>query len=156
MDINATLIGQIITFSLLVIFTMKFVWPPLRKAMEDRKNMIASGLKAAKDAKCKLQEANLEANTIVENARIRASKMIDQASISAAQIKEDAKKDARVSAEKIILAAKSETKSQLHEVKQKLKEEVVLIAIKGAEKLISRNIDTTADRHILDNIAAEL
>ncbi|MBK2125693.1 F0F1 ATP synthase subunit B [Fangia hongkongensis] len=156
MDINITLIGQMITFAIFVGFTMKFVWPPLRKAMEERKAKIADGLASADRAEKELEVARRKANEVVQEAKAQATKIIEQANMRAMQIDEEAKEAARVDAERIRKAANDEAETQMRAMKQQLRKEVVSIAIQGAEKLIHKNIDMTTNNQLLEEMAAEL
>ncbi len=156
MDINITLIGQMITFAIFVGFTMKFVWPPLRKAMEERKAKIADGLASADRAEKELEVARRKANEVVQEAKAQATKIIEQANMRAMQMDEEAKEAARVDAERIRKAANDEAETQMRAMKQQLRKEVVSIAIQGAEKLIHKNIDMTTNNQLLEEMAAEL
>ncbi|WP_116963600.1 F0F1 ATP synthase subunit B [Fastidiosibacter lacustris] len=156
MDINITLIGQMITFIIFVSFTMKFVWPPLKKAMDDRRAKIADGLASVDRAEKELEVARRKANELVKEAKAQATKIIEQANMRAIKIDEEAKETARFDAERIRKAAHDEAEAHMRAMKQKLRKEVVGIAVAGAEKLIGKNIDMVANNHLLEEMAAEL
>ena len=156
MDINITLIGQMITFAIFVGLTMKFVWPPLRKAMAERKAKIADGLASADRAAKELEIAQRKANEIIQESKAQATKIIEQANMRAMQIDEEAKETARVDADRIRKAANDEAQAQMRAMKQQLRKEVVSIAVAGAEKLINKNIDMTTNNQLLEEMAAEL
>ena len=156
MDINATLIGQMITFIIFVGFTMKFVWPRLNSVMAERRAKIADGLASADRAEKELEVARRKAQEIIHEAKAQATKIIEQANMRALQIDEEAKETARIDADRIRKAANDEAVAHMIAMKQKLRKEVVGIAIAGAEKLISKNIDMTTNNHLLEEMAAEL
>jgi F-type H+-transporting ATPase subunit b len=135
---------------------MKFVWPPLETAMENRKNKIIEGLESANLAKKELEIARQKAKEIINTAKIQATGIIDQANSHAITIEERAKESAHQSAKKIIKAADEENKAKINIIKQDLRNEVISIAIQGTEKLIKKNIDKIADRKILEEVAAQL
>ncbi|MFZ9035215.1 MAG: F0F1 ATP synthase subunit B [Francisellaceae bacterium] len=156
MDINVTLIGQMITFAIFVGFTMKFVWPPLRKAMNDRKDKIAEGLASADRAEKELEVARRKANDLIHDAKAQATKIIEQANKRAILIDEEAKEMARVDAERIRKVANDEIEAERRALKHELRKEVVAVAVAGAEKLIHKNIDTATNSQLLEALASEL
>lgn len=156
MDINLTLIGQMITFVIFVGFTMKFVWPPLKKAMHARQARIAEGLSFTDRAEKKLKAAKQNAREIVQQAKAQAGKIIEQANMRAVQIDEEAKENARNDVNRIRQAANDEAIAQMRMMKQQLRKEVVTIALAGAEKLINQNIDMASNNQLLEEMAAEL
>jgi len=156
MDINLTLIGQMITFVIFVGFTMKFVWPPLKKAMHARQARIAEGLSFTDRAEKELKAAKQNAREIVQQAKAQAGKIIEQANMRAVQIDEEAKENARNDANRIRQAANDEAIAQMRMMKQQLRKEVVTIALAGAEKLINQNIDMASNNQLLEEMAAEL
>ena len=156
MDINLTLIGQMITFVIFVGFTMKFVCPPLKKAMHARQARIAEGLSFTDRAEKELKAAKQNAREIVQQAKAQAGKIIEQANMRAVQIDEEAKENARKDANRIRQAANDEAIAQMRIMKQQLRKEVVTIALAGAEKLINQNIDMASNNQLLEEMAAEL
>lgn len=156
MNINVTLIGQMISFGLFVFFCMKFVWPPLISAIEERQKRIADGLAAADRGKHDLELAQERATEVLREARTQASEIIEQANKRAAQIVEDAKDDAVSEAERIRESARHDVEQQAARAREELRGKVVSIAVAGAEKIIERNIDETDQAKMLDKVIAEL
>lgn len=152
MDINITIIGQMITFIIFVVFTMQFVWPPLKKCMDDRRAKIAEGLLSASRAEKELQSARKKAEHLVAEARRDARKIIDQANSHANQIDEKAKKSARISYNNILKSAHDEAEAHIISMKHMLREEFINTAIISAEKLIQKNIDTTTNNRLLEEM----
>lgn len=156
MGINATIIGQFITFALLVWFTMKYVWPPIMNAMQEREKKIASGLEASERGKRELEEAEHKALAIVRNAKVEATQLIDQAHKRSAQLLEEAKENARIESGRIIERAQDEIAREVNQVKESLRKQLATLAVAGAEKIIQRNLDASAQTALLDEFAAEI
>ena len=156
MNINYTLFGQMITFAVFVIFCMKYVWPPIMNALQERQKKIADGLAAAergeheqelaeKRAAERLHEAKEQAGEIIANAQKRASEIVDEA-----------KTDARTEGERLVAAAQSEIEQEVHRAKETLRKQVASIAVAGASKVLEREIDESAHGDILDKLVAEI
>ena len=156
MNINLTLIGQMITFIIFVIFTMRFIWPPLERAMHNRQVRIAEGLSFTERAEKELQIAKHNAFTIIQQAKIQARKIIDHANMRAAQIDKQAKENAVNNINRIRQSMNSEVIVQKQVIKQQLRKEVVTIAISIAEKLIQHDINTKSHDKFLEQIFSEL
>lgn len=156
MDINASLLGQAITFAILVWFTMKFVWPPLTTMLDERAKRIADGLAAADRGKQDLQNAEKLAADKVREAKKQASEIIAQAEKRAAQIVEESKDAARVEGERIVAGAKAEIDQEVHRAKEALRAQVAELAVAGAEKILRKEIDTAKHADLLTSIQAEL
>jgi len=156
MDINATLIGQMITFAIFIVFTMKFVWPPLMKVLEERRKKIADGLAAAERGQHDLEVAHFKAKEIIHEAKAQASVIIEQANQRAHHIEEQAKLDARHAAERIKQAAELEIERDRLKILESVRQQVADVAVAGAEKLIRRNIDKAANQEILASLASEM
>ncbi|MDF2690331.1 MAG: synthase subunit [Gammaproteobacteria bacterium] len=156
MDINATLIGQMITFAIFIIFTMKFVWPPLMKILEERRKKIADGLAAAERGQHDLEVAHFKAKEIIREAKAQASVIIEQANQRAHHIEEQAKLEARHVADRIKQTAELEIEHEKMKVLGVLRSQVADVAVKGAEKLIKRNIDKAANQDLLSALAGEI
>lgn len=156
MDINATLIGQLLTFLILIWFTMKYVWPPLTKAMQDREKKIAAGLEAAERGKRELEQAEDKALTIVREAKLEASQIIDLAHKRSSQIVEEGKANARIESGRILAHAQDEILREVNQAKDVLRKQLAALAIAGAEKIIQRNLDASAQAALLDEFAAEI
>lgn len=156
MNINVTLFGQMITFTLFVWFTMKFVWPMLTSAMDERHAKIADGLAAAEEGKRKLETAGTEVETMLREAREQASQIIDNANKRANQMIEEAKQSAKDEGQRMLGVAQGEI-AQAHQLaKDQLREHVATLAIAGAEKLLRRNIDQTANDDLFSELVSEL
>lgn len=156
MDINATLIGQFITFVILIWFTMKYVWPPITKAMHDRETKIAAGLEAAERGQRELEAAEHQALTIVREARQQANHLIEQANLHSAKLVEEAKAHAKTEGQRLIEMAQSEIEREVTQAKTQLKSHLAALAIAGAEKLIKRNLDAASHQDMLNDLAAEI
>lgn len=156
MNINATLFAQLIVFLILVFVTMKFIWPPLITVLDERSKKIADGLKAAEKGKQILISAEIEAGKILHQARFSVQEKIEmaekQAKISAEEILANARSDAA----KIISQAKCDVEDQIRLAKDVLREDVARLAIYGAEKILSKEIDESAHASILLQLKNEL
>ncbi len=156
MEINATLIGQLITFALLVWFTMKYVWPPITKAMLEREKKIAAGLEATERSKRELEMAEHKALNIIRDAKLEASQIIEQAHKRSVQMVDEAKENARIEAKRIIEHARDEIALEVTQTKEALRKQLAALAIAGAEKIIKRNLDAPTNAALLDEFAAEI
>ena len=150
MDINATLIGQMITFSLFVWFTMKFVWPHLEKILQDRQQKIAEGLAAAERGHQALDISQKNAIQHIHEARIKAVETVEQAKKLAATIVEKAKKEAVSEREKILAVGYEEIAQALNQAKTQIQKEIIELAIKSSEKLLGRIISESDQKNLLD------
>jgi len=155
MGVNATLFGQMITFGLLVIFTMKYVWPPIMQAMTERQQKIADGLAAAERGAHELELAQHKATDILRAAKLEAKKIVEQADKRCAQLVDEGKAQARVEADKIIQLAHSDIEKERQQVREELKNEVATIALAGAEKLLGKQLDSAANNAMLNDLIAE-
>ena len=156
MGINATLIGQMITFFLLVVFTMKMVWPPMIKALKDRQQKIADGLAAAERGKHELELAQHKSTESLREARLQESHIIEQAHKRALQIVEQAKEDARRERKRIVDVAHIEIEQAKQNARQSLSDEIATIAMTGAEKILKYKIDAAANGSMVDDLIAEV
>lgn len=156
MDINATLLGQFLTFAILVWFTMKYVWPPITNAMRDREKKIAAGLEAAERSKRELELAEHKALSIVREAKVQASHIIEQANLHSAQLVEEAKSNAKVEGRKIVELAQGDIDREVAQAKEALRTQLGKLAVIGAEKIINRNIDAKSHDDLLNELAAEI
>ncbi|MEE8109206.1 MAG: F0F1 ATP synthase subunit B [Gammaproteobacteria bacterium] len=156
MDINLTLIGQAIAFIVFVYFCMKFIWPPIIQALEERQQGVADGIAAADKAHTELAAATEKSETIIAEARERALEIVDQASQRANQVMTDAKSDAMTEGQRLVEAARSEIEQESNRAKDTLRGEVASIAIAGASKLLNREVDKKTHADLLDKLVAEL
>jgi F-type H+-transporting ATPase subunit b len=156
MDINFTLVAQAIAFSILIIFTMKFVWPPLLNAIETRQKEIADGLAAGERGRSELQQSTKRAAEAVDAAKQRASEIVMLAEKRASEIVEEAKNTAKAEGDRIITGAKAEIEQEVNRAKEGLRQQVSALAVAGAEKILRKEIDAKAHAAILTAIANEL
>ena len=156
MDINATIIGQSIAMIVFVYFCMKFIWPPIIQALEERQQGVADGIAAADKAHTELAAATEKSAAIIAEARERALEIVDQASQRANQVMTDAKSDAVTEGKRLVEAARSEIEQESNRAKDTLRGEVASIAIAGASKLLNREVDKKTHADLLDKLVAEL
>ena len=156
MDINLTLIGQTIAMIVFVWFCMKFIWPPILNAIEERQEQIAEGLAAAEKGQDKLLQAQAEADEIVADARKQATSILDQAHARANDIVAEGKTDGVKERERQLTAAKAEIEQEVNKAREELRGQVSAIAIASAEKILRREIDDKAHEDILGNLAQEI
>jgi F-type H+-transporting ATPase subunit b len=156
MEINATLIGQLITFLVLVWFTMKYVWPPITQAMHDREKKIAVGLEAADRSTRELELAQEKALVILQEARHEASQIVDNAHKRSVFLVDEAKESARTESQRIIEQAGEEITREISKTKEGLRKQLAGLAVAGAEKIIKRNLDESAQSDLLDEFVAEI
>jgi len=155
-DINMTLIGQSIAMLVFVWFCMKFIWPPIMSAIEERQTEIADGLAAAERGQQSLDKAKAEADEIVGDARKQATSILDQAHARANEIVADGKSDGVKERERQLAAATAEVEQETNRAREELRGQVSAIAVASAEKILQREIDSKAHEDILGKLAAEL
>jgi F-type H+-transporting ATPase subunit b len=155
-DINLTLLGQSIAMLVFVWFCMKFIWPPVMNAIEERQTKIADGLAAAERGQQSLDSAKAEAAEIVADARKQATGILDQAHARASEIVADGKADGVKERERQIAAAHAEVEQEVNRAREELRGQVSAIAVASAEKILMREIDPKAHEDILAKLAAEL
>lgn len=156
MDLNMTMLGQAIAFFVFVWFCMKYVWPPIIGAIEERQAKIAEGLEASERGEKDLHLAQERASKYLVEAKTQAAEIIDQANKRHAQIVDSAKDDARSEAAKIKAGADAEIEQEINRAKEHLRAQVAGLAVQGAEKILARSIDADAHRDILDKLATEI
>jgi F-type H+-transporting ATPase subunit b len=154
--INATLIAQMIVFLILIWVTMKYIWPPLMQAMDERARRISEGLSAAERARKELADADARVADEIRKARSEAMMIIDQAHQQAGQIVEKAKQDAIVEANRQKATAAADIESMAHRAREELRGQVATLAVAGAEKILKREIDANAHKALLDQLVAEM
>jgi F-type H+-transporting ATPase subunit b len=155
-NINYTLFGQMIFFAGFVLFCMKFVWPPIMNALNEREKKISDGLAAADRAGKDLGLAQEKAKKELREAKLQASELIDQANKRSSQIIDEAKEIARQEGERLIAAAHGEIEQEKNRVKEALRSELAAIAVAGAEKILGSTIDASKHGELLNKLAAEL
>ncbi len=156
MNINLSLFTQAAAFALFIWFTVKFVWPPLLRAIENRQKQIADGLAAGEEGRRSLEISTREAGQMIEEARGRAADIVAQAEKRGAQLIEEAKLAAREEGEREKSAAKADIQQELSRAREQLREQVASLAVAGAEKILRREVDAKAHAQFLDSIKAQL
>ena len=156
MDINLTLVVQMLVFAAFVLFTMKLVWPPLAKALEERQEKIADGLSAAERGRKELELAQHRVKDELKQAKAQSADIIDKAIKRAAQIIEEAKETARREAQTQAKLAQEQLVQQVNHAKEDLRKQVATLAVCGAEKILMREIDAKANSALLDNLIEEI
>ena len=156
MDINATLIGQTIAMIVFVWFCMKFIWPPLLEAIEERQAKIEEGLAAADKGEEALVAARIEADEIVSDARKQATSILDQAHARANEIVAEGKANGTKERDRQLDAAKAEIEQETNRAREELRGQVSAIAVASAEKILQREIDDKQHEDILGKLASEL
>jgi len=155
-NINATLIVQAIVFAILVWFTMRFIWPPITAALDERATKIADGLSAADKAKADLAEANKRVEKQLAAARDDAAKRLADAERLGQQMIEEAKARASEEGSKIVAAAKAEAAQEATKAREVLREQVAGLAVKGAEAILRREVDPAVHAELLTRLQSEL
>ncbi|NCT68752.1 MAG: F0F1 ATP synthase subunit B [Rhodanobacteraceae bacterium] len=156
MNLNMTFFGQMLSFAILVWFTMKFIWPPLNAAIEERQKKIAEGLSQAEQARKELADADARVAAEIKKARAEAAVIIERASQQAVQIVDKARQDAIVEAMKQKAIAAADIEAQAHRAREELRAKVAALAVAGAEKILKREIDANAHKALIDQLAAEI
>ncbi len=156
MNINATLIVQIIVFILLVLFTMKVVWPPVATALDERIKKVADGLAAADKAKAELSNANKRVEDELAKSRNETTARLADAERRAQSIVEEAKTKALEEGNKIIAAAKAEAEQQSIKAREALREQVAVLAVKGAEQILRKEVNAGVHAELLGRLKTEL
>lgn len=156
MSINGTFIIQIIVFLILVGFTMKFIWPPIAAALDERAKKIAEGLSAADKAKADLAQANKRVEQQLSAARDDAAKRLADAERLAQSLIEEAKARANEEGAKIVAAARAEAEQAVVKAREALREEVASLAVKGAEQILRREVNAGVHSDLLGRLKAEL
>lgn len=156
MSFNLTLIGETIAMIVFVWVTMRFIWPPLMGMIETRQREIAEGIAAAEKGRNSLEDAKTESQTIVAAARDQARSIVDQANSRANEIVEQAKAEGAAEKARQLEGARAEIGAEVSRARDELRGQVAAIAIAGAERILSREINADTHRDLLDRLAAEL
>ena len=156
MNINATLLAQTIMFALFVWFCMKFVWPPIITALEQRKKQIADGLAYAERAKLDSELAARRSAEILREAKDKVGEIVNNGEKRASEIIEAAKTQAKAEGDRIIVGAKAEIDQEVFRAKDQLRTQVSAIALAGASKILGREIDAKAHNDLLDKLVSEI
>jgi F-type H+-transporting ATPase subunit b len=155
-SINGTLVAQAIVFALLVLFTMKFVWPPIAAALDERAGKIADGLAAADKARSELSSANKRVEVELTKSRIETAARLADAERRGQAMVEEAKAKATEEGNKIIAAAKAEADQQTVKAREALREQVAALAVKGAEQILRKEVNAGVHADLLGRLKTEL
>jgi len=156
MSFNLTLIAQAVSFALFIWFTVKFVWPPMLRAIEARQKQIADGLAAAEQGKKSLEVSGKQAEQAIQEARGRAAEIVAQAEKRGSQVIEEAKSAAKAEGDREKAAAKADIQQEAQRAREQLREQVAALAVAGAEKILRREVDAKAHAELLDGIKKQL
>ena len=156
MNFNATLIGQTLSFIVFVWFCMKFIWPPIMHALDERKQTIADGLAAAERGKHDQQLAQERAKDILRKAKEQGGELISRADKRASEIVDESKDEAREEGGRLLTAARAEIDQEINRAREDLRRQVVSIAMAGASKVLEREVDAATHAELMDKLAAEI
>ena len=156
MNLNLTMLGQAIALGIFVWFCMKYVWPPIIGALAERETLIADGLAAAEKGRHDLELAEKRAADLMREGREKAQEYLAQAQKRADDIVEEAKDVARVEGERIKNAARADLQTEVNQAKEKLRGEIAVLAIAGAEQILRREVDKNTHKQLLDQLSASL
>ena len=156
MDFNLTLFGQTIAMFVFVWFCMKFIWPPILAALDERRSTIADGLAAGERAQADLEKAQVKAQTIIDEAKNQALEIVDQANRRGQTLVDEARTEGQRERGRQVQAAQAEIEQERSQVREELRGQVSAIALASAEKILRREIDSEAHRDILGRLASEL
>ncbi|MGQ0525238.1 MAG: F0F1 ATP synthase subunit B [Betaproteobacteria bacterium] len=156
MNINLSLFAQALTFALFIWFTVKFIWPPLLRAMEQRQKQIAEGLAAAERGKQDLEQASKRTTELLHEARQQAQDILAQADKRAAAMIEEAKGAAKAEGDRLVAGAKAEIEQEISRAKEMLRTQVAALAVAGAEQILMREVDAKAHADLLRSVESQL
>ena len=156
MNMNATLIGQAIAFAIFIAFCMKYVWPPIMQALEERTKKIADGLAAAERGRHEQELAEKRAQQVIHEAKEQANDIISQAQRLGNDIVDESKESARVEGERILTTAQAEIEQEANRAKDELRGQVGTIALVGAAKILNREIDDKAHTDLLEELVSRI
>jgi F-type H+-transporting ATPase subunit b len=155
-DLNATIIGQTIAMVLFVWFCMRFIWPPIMNMIEERQTQIADGLAAAEEGSRSLEKAEVKIAGMIEEARTQGRDIIDEANTRGSGIVDEARVEAGRERERIVTAAHAEVEQEVNRAREELRGQVASIAVAGAARIITKEIDAATHKDLLDKLAAEI
>ena len=156
MNMNATLIGQLIAFAVFVAFCMKYVWPPLMAAIEERQKTIADGLAASERAEKDLELAQQKATDQLRDAKLQAAEIVEQAKKRANQLVDEETQRGHSEREKIVASGYAEIEAERNRAREELRKQVAALAISGAQQILGREIDAQAQTDIVEKLVEEL
>ena len=156
MNINLTLIGQMIVFVIFVMFTKKYVWTPIINALAERRANIAEGLAAAEKGQQAQALGEEQAQLVIAEAKSQATEILNKAEKRGSEIVDEAKDGAKTEGERILTSARGEIDKELNMAKEQLRGQVAVLSIEGAQKILSREVDASVHADMLDDLAAKL
>ncbi len=156
MNINLTLFGQTITFIVFVWFCLKFIWPHILKAMEDRKTQIADGLAAGERGRHEQELSEQRAVEVIREAKEQAKEILAQAHKRGDELVDEAKGDGRAEGERMVRAAEAEIEQQMNQLREQLRGDVVKLALQGAQQVLGSEVDEKSHTEQLSRLAAQL
>jgi len=156
MNITATLIGQSVAFFLFVWFCMRFVWPPIMRALDTRKKTIADGLAAGEKGRHELELAERRAGEVVRDAKGKAGEILSQAEKRAGEVIDEAKHQAKIEADGILTAARAEVDRERNAAREQLRQQVATLAVAGAARILEKEIDAKSHARLLDDVVKQL
>lgn len=156
MNMNATMLAEALTFIAFIWFTVKFVWPPLLAAIEERRTTITDGLAAADKGTRSLEEAQVKISGMVEEARGQARQILDQAQTRAGGIVDEARVGATEERDRILQSAQADIDQQINRARDELRGQLAAITVAGAEKILAREIDARAHQDLLDKLVTQI
>lgn len=156
MNLNLTLVGQMISFFIFVLFCMKYVWPPIMGALRERQAKIAESLAAAEQGEQRREEAEAEIATLIQDAKTQASEIVAAAQKRANELVEDSKSTARTEGERLIASAQSEIEQEVIGARESLRKQVGSIAIDGARKILGAEVNADAHSKVIDDLVGQI
>lgn len=156
MNINATLIGQTITFIIFVWFCMKYIWPPIMNALEERRKTIADGLAAAEEGQRNREKSQQDAAEIVEQAKAQAQEIITRAENRGKEMVEESKNDAKAEGERMLEAAQADIELESNRAREALRQQLAQLAIEGARQILGKEVDPQVHDKMLSDLAKNL
>lgn len=156
MDINVTLFFQVVVFVLFVLFTMKYIWPPISKALEERKVTIADGLAAAEKGRRELELADMRFKELVEEGKAKAATIIDQANQRGHHIIEESQQKARSEGNRLLQLARAQIEQEYNQAKETLTADIFSLVVKGSERILTREIDAANNKVLIDELVSEV
>ena len=156
MEINATLLAQALAFAILIAFTVKFIWPPLMNAIEERQKKIADGLAAADNARKEVADAKRKETDIIDAARAKAQEILDRAHSTANQMVDQAKGEGAAEKARQLAAAGAEVETLAHHAKAELRNKLGVLVIAGTARLIKKEIDPATHKQLIDQLITEI
>lgn len=156
MDLNVTLFGQMIAFAIFIFVTMRYIWPPILKALEERQAKIAEGLQAAERSQNELKLSQKHIADHLREAKMQAAELIEQANQRAARNLEEGKENARTEAARIVQMAQGDIEQQRLAARDSLLKEISEITLQGVERVLQQNVDHATHVRLVDQLIAEI